>query len=192
MPKIFTPEDKERHRTFLMEKGLALIAKNGYRKTTVDDLAKLAGVSKGYFYLLFPSKEDFILDALLYQMEKEYLLLEDAVSQNCDRQSLREIHINGFKGQSHLNPEDMSVVIQKLKPSQWRRFKDAQFNYFKRILLLLGKDPEKCDPKLISNLAAIAFLSAGSAQELPYLFEETIQETTEIILKAIHQYIAAH
>jgi AcrR family transcriptional regulator len=38
-----------------------LLARYGYRKTTVDDLAREAGIGKGTVYLHFPSKEEVAL-----------------------------------------------------------------------------------------------------------------------------------
>lgn len=38
-----------------------LLARYGYRKMTIDDLAKEAGIGKGTVYLYFPSKEEIAL-----------------------------------------------------------------------------------------------------------------------------------
>ena len=53
MPKIFTDEEKEGHRAILLDQGLGLIMKNGYKNVTIDQLVQLIGASKGYFYVLF-------------------------------------------------------------------------------------------------------------------------------------------
>ena len=79
MPKIFTDEEKEGHRAILLDEGLRLIMKKGYRNVTVDQLVKLIGASKGYFYLLFSSKEQFFLDAIAAQMEKNFAILRQAM-----------------------------------------------------------------------------------------------------------------
>jgi AcrR family transcriptional regulator len=41
-----------------------LLARYGYRKTTVDDLAREAGIGKGSVYLHFPSKEEVALSSI--------------------------------------------------------------------------------------------------------------------------------
>ena len=41
-----------------------LMERYGYRKTTVDDLAKEAGISKRTVYLYFPSKEEIALSSI--------------------------------------------------------------------------------------------------------------------------------
>ncbi len=49
------------HRERLLDAAERLLARYGYRKMTVDDLAAEAGIGKGTVYLSFPSKEDVVL-----------------------------------------------------------------------------------------------------------------------------------
>ena len=58
MPKALTDEQKDQMRSSLLEAGRQAFAQFGIRKTTVDDLAKLAGMAKGSFYRHFASKEE--------------------------------------------------------------------------------------------------------------------------------------
>ena len=53
MPKIFTEAEKDRHREVLFEEGFRLISERGYKNVKVEQLVKLIGASKGYFYALF-------------------------------------------------------------------------------------------------------------------------------------------
>ncbi|MFC4558032.1 TetR/AcrR family transcriptional regulator [Virgibacillus kekensis] len=50
----------------LIEAGIKLFAEKGYHKTSIQEIATAAGVSKGAFYLYFQSKEDFIMTAFHY------------------------------------------------------------------------------------------------------------------------------
>lgn len=45
----------------ILDAAEALLARYGYRKMTIDDLASAAGLSKGAIYLHFGSKEDIVL-----------------------------------------------------------------------------------------------------------------------------------
>ncbi|GAA0441832.1 TetR/AcrR family transcriptional regulator [Virgibacillus salarius] len=49
----------------LIEAGMKLIAEKGYFNTSIQEIANEAGVSKGSFYIYFPSKEDFLTTAFL-------------------------------------------------------------------------------------------------------------------------------
>ena len=54
MPRAADPDREQR----ILDAAADLIAHFGYDKTTVDDIARRAGVSKGAIYLHFKSKDD--------------------------------------------------------------------------------------------------------------------------------------
>ncbi len=59
MPKV-VPEYKEHAKKRILEAANAEFARKGYRKTTMSDIAKTLGVSKGAVYQYFSSKEALI------------------------------------------------------------------------------------------------------------------------------------
>lgn len=188
MPKIFSDEEKQFHREFLLDHGLRIIMEKGYKHVTVDQLVQMIGASKGYFYLLFPSKEDFFLDALAWQMEKNYKKLEDGIKQGFSPEQIEQLYKETFKTQMHFaNYEDAAYVQQKISDKQWQRFQEYQEDFFTRALKLLGRNSDRCDPQVVSNLSAIMFLLYNSKAK--YLFTDKIQETTDILLRAFHTYI---
>lgn len=63
-PRAFTIEEKERTRERLIAAAQRFLGTSGIKKTTVEDLAKAAGISKGAFYLFYDSKEILFMDAL--------------------------------------------------------------------------------------------------------------------------------
>ena len=60
----------EPRRAELLAAGQALFLAKGIAGTSLDDITQRAGVSKGLFYLYFPSKEDLVL-ALREQFSRE-------------------------------------------------------------------------------------------------------------------------
>ena len=64
MPRAFTPDEALGIRARLTQAGRATFAQRGLRGTTVDDLARAAGISKGAFYRFFDSKESLLLALL--------------------------------------------------------------------------------------------------------------------------------
>jgi AcrR family transcriptional regulator len=64
MPKAFSEQEKEAIRAQMREKGRKLFERQGIRKTSVDELAQAAGISKGAFYLFYPSKEELLMEIL--------------------------------------------------------------------------------------------------------------------------------
>ena len=57
MPRAFTDTEREAIRDRLLSAGQDLFARRGIRATTVEQLARAAGISKGAYYLFYPSKE---------------------------------------------------------------------------------------------------------------------------------------
>ncbi|PRR81836.1 TetR/AcrR family transcriptional regulator [Clostridium vincentii] len=70
MGKAFTDREKEIIYRKLIEVGSLSIAKSGFKKTSIEDIAKEVGISKGAFYTFFPSKEVFFFK-LMEVLEKE-------------------------------------------------------------------------------------------------------------------------
>ncbi len=62
MPRGFTSDEKDHIRCKLLEAGRSYLETIGLRKTTVEDLTRAAGISKGAFYLFYPSKEELFLE----------------------------------------------------------------------------------------------------------------------------------
>ncbi len=64
MPRAFTTAEASGIRARLTDAGRATFAQRGLRGTTVDELARAAGISKGAFYRFFDSKESLLLALL--------------------------------------------------------------------------------------------------------------------------------
>jgi len=64
VPKAFSSDERGRIYERLLQAGRECWEQYGIRRTSVDDLAKRAGISKGTFYLFFESKELFFLEVL--------------------------------------------------------------------------------------------------------------------------------
>lgn len=67
MPKIV---DREKKRAEIAQKAIEVLAKRGFRATTIQDIADAAGLGKGTIYHYFKTKEE-ILWAVSEQMFRE-------------------------------------------------------------------------------------------------------------------------
>lgn len=61
---------KARKRRRVLEAATALFIKHGYKRTSVDDVARAAGVSKGAVYLYFKGKADLLIHAAAFEKMK--------------------------------------------------------------------------------------------------------------------------
>jgi AcrR family transcriptional regulator len=71
MPKAFTEQEKELIRKRLLEQGDKQFSAYGLRKTNIEELAEACGISKGAFYLFYPSKEALFMD-VIEQVEQRF------------------------------------------------------------------------------------------------------------------------
>ena len=192
MPKIFSDIEKDTQRNTLFKKGLEMIVERGYTNVTVDELVTLIGSSKGYFYRLFESKEEFFLQAISWQMTRNLERLEAARGNGASTDELSRLYKDLFIEASTTNYMDMFYIYSKVSEAQWQQFRNFEEAHYIRVVKLLGKDPAICDPKVLSNLSAMIYLSYGMTQYAPYLFEEKNDAVLDILLATMHRYVTEH
>jgi len=64
MTRAFNEHERKVIRQKLIEKGRELFGTLGLKKTSIEDLAQAAGISKGSFYAFFDSKEELYLEII--------------------------------------------------------------------------------------------------------------------------------
>jgi AcrR family transcriptional regulator len=72
MPKIV---NRDKKRSEIAQKAIALLAKKGFQATTIQDIADAAGLGKGTIYHYFKTKEEilFVISAeLFHEMERSF------------------------------------------------------------------------------------------------------------------------
>jgi len=72
MPKGFTERERGLIRERLLGQGYKQFSAYGLKKTTVEELAAAAGISKGAFYLFYESKEALFMDVVEETAEKRF------------------------------------------------------------------------------------------------------------------------
>jgi AcrR family transcriptional regulator len=124
MPRAWNETEKTLVRNSLLEQGRMLFEKHGLRRTTVDEVARAAGVSKGAFYLFFESKEDLYLRVVEHVekafREKVYrsLAASPAPRRASFKAFLREV-VEFAKTTpivAGLDPSDLQYLMRKLPP----------------------------------------------------------------------------
>lgn len=81
MPKI-SDEKKKQRKTDILKTALGLFSQKGYYATSIDDITREAGISKGLVYTYFKSKEEIFLELAEHWNEfMENPSLEDALGQ---------------------------------------------------------------------------------------------------------------
>lgn len=71
MPKAFSAQERVIIQQRLLDQGFRLFSAYGLSKTSVDELAQAAGISKGAYYLFYDSKEALFMD-VMEQVERRF------------------------------------------------------------------------------------------------------------------------
>jgi AcrR family transcriptional regulator len=78
------------HRDRILDAAERLLGRFGYRKMTVDDIAREAGIGKGTVYLSFPSKEEVVLSTVDRIVDRVCAAMEEAAARGASaRERLR-------------------------------------------------------------------------------------------------------
>lgn len=108
----------------------ALLAKKGYKKMTIDDLAAEVGIGKGSVYLHFKSKEEIALshiDRIIERLKK--ILVETAESRGSAETRLRKMLVERvlyrFDSVQHYS-QSLNELLAGLRP----RLLDRRHRYF--------------------------------------------------------------
>lgn len=131
MARGFAEQEKENIKRSLKEACKQSWTQYGYKKTSVDELCRRAGISKGAFYLFFESKEALFCEVLCSVQEQicnEALrIMERQRDKNGAAEALkfiyREYDENNFLYDS--DTVDFTIFMNKLSREQAERMKES-------------------------------------------------------------------
>ena len=111
---------REEIRDVILDAADRLLARYGYKKMTVEDLAQEVGIGKGTIYLHFPSKEEVVLSHIDRIVERlKVRLLEIARAPQTPAERLRRMLIERvlfrFDSVQHYT-ESLSDLLAALRP----------------------------------------------------------------------------
>lgn len=88
-----TPPERQElvdeRRAQILRAALACLARKGYARTTMDDIAREAGLSKGAIYWYFPSKREMLLTMVREFLERTVSLLDTLTAHDAGSPSER-------------------------------------------------------------------------------------------------------
>jgi AcrR family transcriptional regulator len=132
---------REDIRDLILDAADRLLARYGYKKMTIDDLAREVGVGKGTIYLHFSSKEEVALsriDRVIDQLKHELQVLghndQDPLARLRSMLMLRVIY--RFDSVQHYS-ESLNQVMAAIRPSLLERRKsyfEAEARIFAEVL----------------------------------------------------------
>jgi AcrR family transcriptional regulator len=187
-PKAFSDKERELVRLKLMDAADGFLSTTGIRKTSVEELARAAGISKGAFYLFYPSKELLFLDAL----EREQARMHEAVlAQVAGSSSMREGFVTAlmrmyrdFKAKPWLLAfagEDYELLLRRIPQERIERHIALDDASTGRLRELLGGMPG-FNTEIVSAALRMFFMGLLHRREVG---EELIDGAFEFLVQAV-------
>ncbi len=172
MPRAFTEIESSRIRARLCEAARETFAKRGLRGTTVDDLARAAGISKGAFYRFFDSKEGLLLALLDEDELAMHAEIEAAIRAEPNRgidvlvdSALDAVRVNPLLPVL-MSPEVLRVLVSR-PPAEQAALLERDVRLVDRVVAVLaeaGVTLAVPQPALLGLLRSLVFVGLHRAE----------------------------
>ena len=131
MARSFTEREKENIKRSLLETCKQSWTQYGYKKTSVDELCRQVGISKGAFYLFFESKESLFCEVLCSVQEQICHAALEVIEEHKDKYGVaealkliyREYDKNNFLYDS--DSMDFTILMNKLSEEQAKKIEES-------------------------------------------------------------------
>lgn len=190
--KAYSEQERAQVKEDLLVAALELIAERGLIHSSIDILCKKAEISKTFFYSLFSSKEELVLQALRYQQPK---LIRYAQSLMDDpKRSWREGVETFLKhccygaktGVAVLSMEEEQEVRRCLSEENFQAFQRDQLLFFGKLFAVFGLPTDGIDPRLFGNLAlSMMMVYKAIPDAMPFLFPEAADDMVAFQINAL-------
>jgi AcrR family transcriptional regulator len=195
-------DNPDRHEQILIA-ALQVFAENGYEKTTIAEVAKVAGIGKGTVYEYFENKEQLLCDTMFY-----YLDCFDPIIDQISRDIANEAPLEQLKEmllrmactyskdptQANLYPAFMEMMVRKpawMKEAQFVEKCTEGIRTMMRSFIYAAVDsgdlPEKC--RETANKHAINILAAFDGLMFDFLMSDDFFDLREQFSIFIDAYI---
>ncbi len=193
MPRVvYTPEEKEEIRSKLLSCSLELMARQGVRRTTVEQIYRAVGISRSFFYSFFSSREDLILQALYLQQPRVIAHLESTLADpalswgQAVRQFLLDCCYGERSGIVVLTIEEQQSLFSRLSKQSYENFRVRQKRLFSELLSRLGVEPTAETVGLFTNLfLSVMVIRRAVPNSLPLLVPESLEQTVDFQIDSI-------
>jgi AcrR family transcriptional regulator len=196
MPKAFTEHEKEIIRAQMREKGKKLFEKHGLKKTSVDEITKDVGVSKGAFYLFYESKEILFLE-ILEQIEKEIQtnILEFVVKPKANsRKSVADmlksflLTWDAYPLLKNFNKSDFDYLLRKVPAERAMQHANNDNEFTNEFIKKIKREgiAVKASPRITGNVIKSLFLISLYRETLG---EDAYPETMDVMIELVAGYI---
>ena len=187
--RSYSQQDREQIKEQLLQTGLELFAKQGYKNTRLSQIFETVGISKTFFYTFFVSKEELVLHILNYQQEILFQAAKEIMEQAETTWKEKLLHFFSMcihhkeYGIFIMTQEEEVMVFRNLAPENYQLFQQGQMAFYENLLHIWEIPTEKINPKVLCNLVLSVVITYNSAADsMPFFYSdlEILEETARL------------
>ena len=192
MARSFTEREKENIKRSLQEACKQSWTQYGYKKTSVDDLCKQVGISKGAFYLFYESKEALFCEVLCSVQEQICNAASEVIEKHKDKYGVaealkliyREYDNNNFLYNSHST--DFTILMNRLSEEQAKKIEES--NHMGQQLFLGQSNLKfKVDTDLAMSVIYSLIMNIRNKDILPRNHMETFDFMADHLINSLYE-----
>ena len=192
MARSFTEREKENIKKGLQDACKRSWTQYGYKKTSVDELCREAGISKGAFYLFFESKEALFCEVLCSVQEQIRQVASRAMEEQKDRYGAakalkliyREYDKNNFLYNS--NTTDFTIFMNRLTEDQIKKI-EASNNVNQQLFLDQPYLKLKVDADMAASVIYSLIMNIKNKDILPRNHIETFDFMVDHLIDSLYE-----
>lgn len=192
MARSFTEREKENIKRSLQEACKQNWTQYGYKKTSVDDLCRQVGISKGAFYLFFESKEALFCEVLCSVQDQICNAASEVIEKHKDKYGVaealkliyREYDKNNFLYNS--DSTDFVILMNKLSEEQVKRIVESN-KMSQRLFLSQPYLKFKVNAGLAMSVIYSLIMNIKNKDILPHDHMETFDFMVDHMIESLYE-----
>lgn len=192
MARSFKEQEKENIKRSLQEACKQNWTQYGYKKTSVDDLCRMAGISKGAFYLFFESKEALFCEVLCSIQEQICNAASEVIEKYKDKRGVaealkliyREYDQNNFLYNS--NSMDFMILMNKLSEEQAGKIREFT-NRSRQLFFSYPYLKFKVDTDMAMSVIYSLIMNIKNKDILPFDHKETFDFMVDQLIDCLYE-----
>lgn len=168
MPPGFSVEERARITGLLLDTGRELFARQGLRKTSLEELVAPARIAKSSFYQFFDSKEALYLELMRREAGSvKRRVIDEALHTTSDtreglrrflRATLDELSANPLWRRLTTHPDEMQAVARKLDPERAAEIADNPATALTSFIVEKKSELVDAEPEVIVGILQTVLL----------------------------------
>ena len=197
MPRAFSDHEKETIREQMHNQARKLFELHGLRKTTVEEIASTAGISKGAFYIFYDSKEELYLQILeRIEQDIQSSIMEIAVLPNENtheniKSLLRSflLTMDAYPILKKINQAEIDYLVRKIPTERVLQHINNDEEFTRRFITKIMSEgiQVSASPRIVANLIKSLFFVSLYREDIG---EEEYNELGDVLINLVAGHIS--